>query len=74
MNQDNIACDIARLRAFTVRRGRELEIQRLVMASYLSAECGKTIDLTDKAVPVELNSYVLVIQQGKVAAQLLRAG
>jgi predicted dehydrogenase len=51
-----------------------LEIQRLVMASYLSAERGKTIDLTDKAVLAELDSYVPAIQQGKGAAQLLRAG
>ena len=51
-----------------------LEIQRLVMASYLSAERGKTIDLTDKAVLAELDAYVPAIQQGKGAAQLLRAG
>ena len=48
-----------------------LEIQRLVMASYLSAERGKTIDLTDKAVLAELDTYVPAIQQGKGAAQLL---
>ena len=51
-----------------------LEIQRLVMASYLSAERGRTIDLTDKAVLAELDTYVPVIQQGKGAAQLLHAG
>ena len=51
-----------------------LEIQRLVMASYLSAERGKTIDLTDKAMLAELDAYVPAIQQGKGAAQLLRAG
>ena len=50
-----------------------LEIQRLVMASYLSAERGKTIDLTDKTILAELDSYVPAIQQGKGAAQLLHA-
>lgn len=49
-----------------------LEIQRLVMASYLSAERGRTIDLTDKAVIAELDSYVPAIQQGKGHDQLLR--
>lgn len=48
-----------------------LEIQRLVMASYLSAERGRTIDLTDKSVVAELDNYVPLIQQGKGAAQLL---
>jgi predicted dehydrogenase len=51
-----------------------LEIQRLVMASYLSAERGKTIDLTDKATLTELDTYIPAIQQGKGAAQLLHAG
>ncbi len=51
-----------------------LEIQRLVMASYLSAERGKTLDLTDKATVAELDSYIPAIQQGKGAAQLLHAG
>src|SRR5882672_6570012 len=50
-----------------------LEIQRLVMASYLSAERGKTIDLADKSILAELDSYVPAIQQGKGAAQLLHA-
>ena len=49
-----------------------LEIQRLVMASYLSAEKGRTIDLTDKATNAELDAYVPLIQQGKGGAQLLR--
>lgn len=49
-----------------------LEIQRLVMASYLSAERGRTIDLTDKAVIAELDNYVPAIQQGKGHDQLLR--
>jgi predicted dehydrogenase len=47
-----------------------LEITRLVMASYLSAERGKTIDLTDRAVLEELETYVPAIQQGKGAKQL----
>ena len=46
--------------------------QRLVMASYLSAERGKTIDLTDKAVLAELDDYVPAIQQGKGRDQLLK--
>jgi predicted dehydrogenase len=49
-----------------------LEIQRLVMASYLSAEKGRTVDLTDKATIAELDAYVPLIQQGKGGAQLLR--
>jgi hypothetical protein len=49
-----------------------LEIQRLVMASYLSAEKGRTIDLTDKRTIAELDTYVPLIQQGKGGAQLLR--
>jgi predicted dehydrogenase len=47
-----------------------LEIQRLVMASYLSAERGRVIDLTDAATLAELDAYVPAIQQGKGAAQL----
>ncbi|MGH8630874.1 MAG: Gfo/Idh/MocA family protein [Burkholderiales bacterium] len=46
-----------------------LEVQRLVMASYLSAERGKTIDLTSKSVLAELDSYIPAIQQGRGAAQ-----
>lgn len=42
-----------------------LEITRLVMAAYLSAEKKKTIDLTDPAVQKELESYVPLIQQGR---------
>jgi hypothetical protein len=41
------------------------------MASYLSAERGKAIDLTDKTVLAELESYVPAIQQGKGLDQLL---
>ncbi|MFL6582076.1 MAG: Gfo/Idh/MocA family protein [Burkholderiales bacterium] len=51
-----------------------LEIQRLVMASYLSAERGQKIDLRNKATLAELDSYVPAIQQGRGAAQLLHAG
>jgi predicted dehydrogenase len=47
-----------------------LEVQRLVMASYLSAERGKTIDLTDPAVAAELEAYVPLIQQGRGGEQL----
>jgi len=47
-----------------------LEVQRLVMASYLSAERGKTIDLTDPAVLSELDDYAPAIQRGQGAAQL----
>lgn len=48
-----------------------LEVQRLVMASYLSAERGRSVDLTDRATLAELDSYIPAIQQGKGAAQLL---
>jgi predicted dehydrogenase len=48
-----------------------VEITRLVMASYLSAERGWTIDLTDSATLAELETYVPAIQQGKGAKQLL---
>lgn len=44
-----------------------LEITKLVMASYMSAEQRKTIDLTDPAVQQELETYVPLIQQGKGA-------
>ena len=47
-----------------------LEVQRLVMASYLSAERGERIDLTDKAVLAELDEYVPLIQQGRSGEQL----
>jgi hypothetical protein len=40
------------------------------MAAYLSAERRKTIDLTDRAVQKELETYVPLIQQGK-GAQVL---
>ena len=64
------------LEAFT--RGRDamlpwsygLEITRLVMAAYLSAEKKRVIDLTDPAVHKELETYVPLIQQGR-GAELL---
>ncbi len=67
------------LDSFTVGRNAllswdyALEVQRLVMASYLSAERARTIDLTDRTILKELDTYVPAIQQGKGAAQLLYA-
>ena len=49
-----------------------LEIVRLTMAAYLSAERGATVDLTDRATCEELERYVPAIQQGR-GAELLRA-
>lgn len=42
-----------------------LEITKLVMAAYMSAEKGVVIDLTDDDVQNELETYVPLIQQGK---------
>ncbi|MAT98507.1 MAG: hypothetical protein CL608_15290 [Anaerolineaceae bacterium] len=47
-----------------------LEITKLVMAAYLSAERRKTIDLTDTSVQQELETYVPLIQQGRGAEVL----
>lgn len=47
-----------------------LEITKLVMAAYLSAERRQTIDLTDPAIQQELESYVPLIQQGRGAEVL----
>ncbi len=47
-----------------------LEIARLVMAAYMSAEKKRVIDLTDAAVQRELETYVPLIQQGR-GAELL---
>jgi predicted dehydrogenase len=47
-----------------------LEITKLVMAAYMAAEKGKTIDLTDPSVQSELETYIPLIQQGR-GAQLL---
>ncbi len=42
-----------------------LEITRLVMAAYLSAERGRKIDLTDPGIQKELETYIPLIQQGR---------
>ena len=42
-----------------------LEIVRLTMAAYLSAERGATVELTDPATCEELETYVPLIQQGR---------
>jgi predicted dehydrogenase len=47
-----------------------LEITRLVMAAYLSAERKQTIDLTDPRIQQDLETYVPLIQQGR-GAELL---
>ena len=47
-----------------------LEITKLVMAAYMSAERKKTIDLTDPVTQQELETFVPLIQQGK-GAELL---
>ena len=44
-----------------------LEITKLIMAAYMSAERGKTIDLTDPKVLEELETYIPLIQQGNGA-------
>lgn len=48
-----------------------VEITKLLMAAYLSAEQKKTIDLTDPSVQNALESYVPLIQQGQGKDQLL---
>ncbi len=47
-----------------------LEIVRLTMAAYLSAERGAVVDLTDPAALEELETYVPLIQQGRGAGLL----
>jgi len=42
-----------------------LEIVRLTMAAYLSAEEGRAVDLTDDATVAALEDYVPLIQQGR---------
>jgi predicted dehydrogenase len=44
-----------------------LEITKLVMASYLSAERGREIDLTDPKIQAELETFVPLVQQGRGA-------
>ena len=51
-----------------------LEITRLVMAAYMSAEKKRVVDLTDAATQRELETYVPLIQQGRGAGQLYGAG
>jgi predicted dehydrogenase len=59
------------MRAFLAGRdgflswGYGLEITKLVMAAYMSAEKQRTVDLTDPAVQQELETYVPLIQQGR---------
>ncbi len=50
-----------------------LEITRLVMAAYMSAEKRRVIDLTDPATSRDLETYVPLIQQGRGAEQLYGA-
>jgi predicted dehydrogenase len=48
-----------------------LEVVRLTMAAYMSAEEGRVIDLTDAATLAALETYVPAIQQGRGGEQLL---
>ena len=48
-----------------------LEITKLVMAAYMSAEKKRVVDLTDPATIAELETYIPLIQQGRGAEQLL---
>jgi len=48
-----------------------VEITKLLMAAYMSAEKKKVIDLTDNTVEKELETYIPLIQQGKGKDQLL---
>jgi predicted dehydrogenase len=47
-----------------------LEITRLTMAAYMSAERGSVVDLTDPATLEELETYIPLIQQGRGAEVL----
>ena len=49
-----------------------LEVVRLTMAAYMSAEQGRVIDMTDQATVAALETYVPAIQQGRGAPFLLR--
>ncbi|NQT12321.1 MAG: Gfo/Idh/MocA family oxidoreductase [Planctomycetes bacterium] len=51
-----------------------MEIVRLNMAAYLSAERGATVDLTDPATQKELETYVPLIQQGRGGETLVVPG
>lgn len=48
-----------------------VEIVKLTMAAYLSAEEGRVVDLTDAATLERLETYVPLIQQGRGGGQLL---
>ena len=50
--------------------GYGLEITKLVMAAYMSAERQEVIDLTDPAVEKELDTFIPLIQQGRGAEML----
>jgi len=50
-----------------------LDVVRLTMAAYLSAEQGRVVDLTDAATRDALESYVPLIQQGR-GAEVLQVG
>jgi len=50
-----------------------LEISRLVMAAYMSAERQQVIDLTDPAIQEQLETFVPLIQQGR-GAEVLHVG
>jgi predicted dehydrogenase len=51
-----------------------LEVTRLVMAAYLSAERKRVVNLADAATQRELETYVPLIQQGRGAEQLYGGG
>ncbi len=67
--------------ATAFRQGRDallnfdygVEIVKLTMAAYLSAEMGRVVDLTDADTLEALENYIPAIQQGRGAAQLLGA-
>jgi len=50
-----------------------LDVVRLTMAAYLSAEQGRVVDLADAATSTALESYVPLIQQGR-GAEVLSVG
>lgn len=50
-----------------------LEIIRLIMAAYMSAERKRTVDLTDPAIRKELETFIPLVQQGR-GAEMLHVG
>ena len=50
-----------------------VEITKLVNAAYMAAERGQTLDLTDKQVQADLETYTSLIAQGRGAEQLRTA-